>query len=450
MSTPDVFYTSPSRTPYCEGPFSNVLLEGLNLKFDLGVYKHCVGKPVPIQDFPIAHAKRQHIRGDGSCWARALWQVVFPQIFANEAYFHKFIQKVADSHKELNVDCELVKRAISALYALHGKSEAERIDTLNHENMDLTLVLYMRHLIVDFLKKNPSPYFDNDQIKEIKNSIGTYGGQEHAVVFCQYFKLEFQEIGKQNYEQADWVYTKKERLEDVLAAPVPAKDIEIQEHNRVIMFAVDRMHYEVLHFDLHPQVAHPDTYPEDLQSSLDLLAQQILKQIRDDAELAKKLQEEENAKYKQKLADAALAFRLQQQQHQQKPADVKPKEPPQPADKPVQAKEEELQPVKKPAEVKAKEAVKPDEKPVDKPVQAKEEELQPVKKPVDKPVQAKEPPQPIEKAADKPVQPQDQPVKKPASKVSPQPQEQGFFQFFAFLWARFLAFFKIQKRAARL
>jgi hypothetical protein len=289
----------------------------------IGKRCHCVGMPetVSIPELAVLGAKRHHVLGDGSCWARALWQATFSQTLDNPTDFREFVDKVAASYRDCDIPQHLVKDTVQILFKLRVRSAQERIDLLNHENIDKTLVLYMRHIAADYMGKNYS-FYSKGELKDIRTNMSRYGGPE-ITAFAKYFNLAVPVIF---HEESHWKYQLQEKGKGYSNNPITISKLSSGKAiPPFVMFGANSQHFEFLSFDSRFEVgiqaltdaqelAHLNKEWQSfscLEDSLDELSEQVLhdrrnvrddsltieriraRQIENDFDLAQKLQIEE-------------------------------------------------------------------------------------------------------------------------------------------------------------
>lgn len=308
--------------------------------FNPGVIKNCVGHSQLAQQPVLANlgAQRQWIEGDGSCWARSLWQVVFNTIFNDAGEYDRFVENVAKSpyvfHGDpigINVDQELAKKTIKILHLLESMDAYQRIDYLNHENVDDTLVSFMRHVAGEYTRDNRI-FATEEEINKIKYTHRSGGSEMDA--FMSHFQLTWHSVCKVG---ENWIYRKTSpKIPNIARLDNPININNLENKPRVAMFGVNGDHFEVISFPMDitqnndivgerietPNVLNAfDDYAfaQNLQAEFD----KIEKQIKDDRILAEKLQAKEKAKHQQELdqkkLDAEIARKLHEEINHKKP-----------------------------------------------------------------------------------------------------------------------------------
>ncbi|MDP1836747.1 MAG: hypothetical protein Q8K75_12590 [Chlamydiales bacterium] len=294
----------------------------LATQIKMGKRCYCVGMPeaVSVPELALLGAKRHHVLGDGSCWARALWQATFSQTLDNSADFRDFVDKVAASSRDCNIPLHLVKDTIQILFKLKLRSAKERINFLNHENIDRTLVLYMRHIAADYMSKHYS-FYSKEELKDIRTNMSRYGGPE-VTAFAKHFNLAVPVI----FHDGHWKYQLQEKGKGYSNSPITVSKLSSEKMiPPFVMFGANNQHFEFLSFDSRFEVgirALTDAQElaqlnkewqsySCLEDSLDELSEQVLRdrshvrddsltierirarQIENDFELAQKLQWQE-------------------------------------------------------------------------------------------------------------------------------------------------------------
>lgn len=174
-------------------------LQQKNLKkpFDPGPAMANVGEGVARNDI-IEGALELRIRGDGSCWVRALWLDVFNQILDNLSVFNAFLVKVQES-SQLNqlspnpIIPDLIEQTIYILRHLKILNEESRKEFLNHENVDNVLSCFMRYVaaaqIEEEQKRGRYQSIDSESIKAIRTDMNKYGSGIEIDAFVNYFQV---------------------------------------------------------------------------------------------------------------------------------------------------------------------------------------------------------------------------------------------------------------------
>lgn len=250
-------------------------------KFDPGTEQHCVGFPQSLSLAGYTEpVSRQYIRGDGSCWARALWQNTLNQIFNDPNEFDRFIEKVANSHHEMNVPKDLVENTIHILYHLKSLSNVDRIRYLNHEKVDQTLIYFMRNIAGEFMSKT----FGTSQkdVIDIKTNLQRYGGTE-ITSFARHFDIAVQNVFKRN--DGKWVYSEKPKGQNYNNLEIDIGKINFNYDNRILMFAANNSHFEIINFS---EIARKNRMISDLE-----LARQLQKSDDETEALIQQLQNED-------------------------------------------------------------------------------------------------------------------------------------------------------------
>ncbi|MGZ3633889.1 MAG: hypothetical protein ACXWM7_06395 [Parachlamydiaceae bacterium] len=282
------------------------------LPFNPGTKFRAVGEARPIDGpefkdspFEALGAKRHYVNGDGSCWARALWQCTFSQIFANNTTFNHFIDKINKPRKVNEQDIQLnqypdkynLDELIHILFQLKNMSEQERIDYLNRLHVDNTLVFFMRDISAEYMKcmrwDVPPAH-----ILDIKQNKSRYGGPEIGA-FANYFNLQTHRIVQNS--QKVWIYHYYGGQPGSGYSKPIAQLIENKEpipHH--CMFGVNDDHYEYISFD---RVATDLVDSQNLEKSFNFLANEIAQQIEKDHLYALQLQKELNASLKHAQGD---------------------------------------------------------------------------------------------------------------------------------------------------
>lgn len=276
--------------------------------FDEGRFLKAVGEPqkTNVKELDELGFKRHYVLGDGSCWARSLWQCVFAQVFSSEDKFNEFIKQIENPKPNYDIPKELSQKAHYALLQLKDKSPEERIQYLNHAAVDDVLIFYMRHVAAEYMRNNFAIYSDNE-LTEIKKDKNKYGGPE-IIAFLKYFDLSRHAVVKK--EDGNWYYYEdKKDIHNVFLVK------NLKEHLDLLppycMFGANDIHFEFLSFDK-ALVSTSTITPQKMNDCLDLIAAQIV----EDHEMAEKLQKkfDEEAKEIMKIehGDALSAKELQE------------------------------------------------------------------------------------------------------------------------------------------
>jgi hypothetical protein len=321
-------------------PIQDFIKQSVNLEFNPGPAVYRVGHPEPlsIPGFEgITGVQRHYIYGDGSCWSRALWQDILNQILHDPHEFNAFIQKVAQSTTDLNIDAPLAQATINMLYKIRSLSPENRIEYLNHDNVDRTLIFFMRHVAGEFMSRNFSIY-DPETIDDIKTNINRYGGPE-INAFARYFNLATHLIHQQkllNQHNMEWFYREKPK-NTTQSTLIPVSQLNMNINHQMVMFAANDFHFEVINFTnavrikqfqldeaMAKQVEEEwnKKTPEELEAE-----KQKQEQIEKDKELAKQIEgewdtethqeiESEMRKQKQIAGDEELAKQIEQPNEQ--------------------------------------------------------------------------------------------------------------------------------------
>lgn len=252
-----------------------------------------IGKPEAIEAIPGAF--RQSISTDGSCWSRCLWQNVFNQILNDPKEFDDFIHRIVESTQTIKIPEDLIKGTIFILHHMKALSENERIEYLNHNNVDKTLILYMRHIAADYMEKNFATYTPAE-IQDIRTNIHRYGGPE-INAFARYFNLATHRIVKNG--EGNWVYSYKPKNSNSTIEGINIQDVQFGFFNQKIIFGVNDVHYEVISFP--NQVKNGQT-GEDARMVQSLQVKEMEEALRIEAEMPKDYQKNLN-KWQAEMAE---------------------------------------------------------------------------------------------------------------------------------------------------
>lgn len=250
---------------------------------------------IPVLD--AIGARRHFIKGDGSCWARALWQCTFSQVLDNEFEFEYFIDRIANPEQGFEKN-PFQKEAIHILYHLKRKSPAERLDYLNHKVVDETLIYFMRGVAADFMEKKG--WGTPEEREEIRHNIHKYGAQE-ITAFANYFKLELHRVAQRELAggEKDWTYYYKDKSATYESHKSIQKEVDCLVSN--CMFGANDVHYEFLSFDLSEFKQSSPSEQFQKQQEFKVSSDQCC------GELSKKILEERKAQIE---ADRKLAEKL--------------------------------------------------------------------------------------------------------------------------------------------
>ncbi|MBS0655005.1 MAG: hypothetical protein JSR46_04450, partial [Verrucomicrobia bacterium] len=264
------------------------------MNYSTGAHSHYVGgaKEPESQVLRDLGAKIQHVRGDGSCWARATWQCVLSQVLDDDRAFTQFVNKIAVPKKNYEISENYAKETIHILYQLRGKTPEQRIEYLNHVKVDDSLVYFMRHVAAEYMEKENFGLVEADQLPEIKTNKNKYGGPE-VIAFMRYFGLETHYIRKKPNGEMEYQYSRGDHLiQKINLSQAGPQAIPRDKH---CIFAVNELHYEFVNFE--NAVTMTDT---------------MAKLIAADGQLAFDLQLEELAAQGQEQADAKLAAEIEE------------------------------------------------------------------------------------------------------------------------------------------
>ncbi|MBA3721096.1 MAG: hypothetical protein H0W88_01675 [Parachlamydiaceae bacterium] len=272
---------------------------GQRLNFDLGDQSRYIGSPEEIKEIPGAF--RQHIKPDGSCWARALWQNTMSQVFIDPQEFDDFIAKIARTQHENNVPKKLVEGTIHILCAMRNQTDAQRIEYLNHVNVDNTLVFYARHVAANYMEKNFTFYTAAD-LEDIRTNIHRYGGPE-VNAFARHFNLAVYTISKRS-DTNRWMYIEQLKTDRFARVGIHVESAEFNLNNRKIMFGVHDKHFEVISF---PDVVLVNQNESDEKLVARLQLQELEKAVQKQTELSSDMQGKLDT-----LADHLIDLRAQE------------------------------------------------------------------------------------------------------------------------------------------
>lgn len=284
------------------------------MRFDLGGHRNAIGRPtlINIPELAALGARRHHVLGDGSCWARATWQCVFSQILDNEEQFNAFVAKILNppnvNGHEFPLQPDTIQYAnetIHILYQLKNMTPDQRIAYLNHENVDTSLVMFMRHICAGYVQTR-WPNHATANFNAIRNNFNHYCGSLEIDAFLRYFQLEKHAIDNafdndRNAGQWKYFWFRKhdQYTQDIPVSQLAGRDFDAGKY---FIFGVNNIHYEFITFD--PPQGHAQI-GQDLERGFQTLSQLI----EADFVFARMLQHEFDAE----VADRAFAEKLQQQ-----------------------------------------------------------------------------------------------------------------------------------------
>ena len=281
----------------------------IQMKYNVGAPTNAVGQPKPVQISELAKLKamRHFVKGDGSCWARALWQTVFSQVYRDPAVFDRFISKVASPQAGYDIPDHLANEVIHILHHMKEMTPAERIDYLNHQNVDHSLIFFMRHVAAEEMRHKDELLSAAD-VRDIKTNIARYGGPEIGA-FNNYFNLEYHNIAKNG--QKIWHYYTKNPGKASSSKPIRELINEPFPIPHFCMFGATSYHFEFISFEyLADLTNNAPVVGAEVEQCLDQLARQIQEDRKLAEELQKKYDAEFEASKKQQEADRELAIKV--------------------------------------------------------------------------------------------------------------------------------------------
>lgn len=250
-------------------------------------------------------ARRHHVKGDGSCWSRALWQCTFSQILDNNREFYNFIDKVADPQGGFKNN-PLQRETIHILHKLKNKTPSQRLDYLNNRAVDETLIFFMRNVAADFMAQKG--WGTAAERADIRVNIHKYGARE-VMSFANHFKLELHRIARKDVigGAGQWEYYYKGKNETT-ERRTAVKDVDLLMNN--CMFGANAAHYEFLSFDHSALVSSSstdlaqkkktfkDTADDCCEQLSDIITKEHEAQIAADRKLALKLQAKDRSRHR--------------------------------------------------------------------------------------------------------------------------------------------------------
>lgn len=277
---------SPSITENSAAIKAQSLVETTNeMQFDPGNPKECLGRPEPFilpkkptfvaricgRAIPIPlrlcstyqtsmTITRQYVKADGSCWSRSTWQSILNQGLKDDN-FSGFMTRIATRATELQVNEGILKNTLTILHQLKScPDEDSRRNLLNHEEIDKTLISFMRH--VDFQTEVVVNKCEAQNAHLIKNrddhsqDCGTPTLRNVAKFFDSQVKVLEENEKTHTWRTQDLEPNTTNNLNKPTEASLNEKGfLQSVETEGTIVFGCNLKHFEVL------RVSQPETKP---------------------------------------------------------------------------------------------------------------------------------------------------------------------------------------------